>query len=251
MLKCDGLNCSYGDLRVLEDVSLELQEGNVYGVIGINGCGKTTLLNCIVQLLPYGGSIFYNQTNLAAVKRKELAQLVSYLRQETSLQADCTVFDYLALSRYPHVSGLFKKLQSTDVAIIEETLDEMHIQEIQDRYLHTLSGGQKQRVLLARSLVNQPKILLLDEPTNHLDLRYRVELLEQTKAWCKANNTIVVAVLHDINMALKYADKIILLDKGKPITFASAHEVVVSDELNRAYQLSVRDYMKESLEIWS
>ncbi len=250
MLSINNLSVRYDDNLVLNKVSLKIEKGNFYSVIGINGCGKTTLLNSIVSLIDYDGSIKLQDQEIQTFSRTQIARAISYFRQTRSLQTAQTVYDIIMLSRYAYMRGLFKTPSKNDHYIVMKTLKNLDLLHLKDYSLQKLSGGEKQRVFLAKALAGEPKILLLDEPTNHLDLKYQVEIIDYIKQWLKANNTTVIAVLHDLNMAVKHADKIVLLTDGQSHLFNSKDELITSPLLNKAYNLNVQVFMQENYQQW-
>lgn len=251
MLELDIWEAGYKNANILKDIKFKFVEGNFYSVIGLNGCGKTTLLNTIVGLVNYDGNILIDNENIKNYNKKNLAKKISYLMQNENLSFTYTVYDTILMSRYPYISGIIKNFSKEDYNAVDEIISELNLNSLKNKNLNSLSGGQRQRVYLAKALLNKPKILLLDEPTNHLDLRYKIETMENIKNWCKKNNTIVVAVLHDLSFVMDYSDFTLLMNTGKIFKFGSTKEVLNSKEINDIFKIDIKNYMLKNFKKWS
>ncbi len=251
MLVVENLNFKYSDKVILNNLNLEFKPGYFYSMIGVNGSGKTTFLNTLVNLLNYEGSIKLANVEIKNMKRIEIAKKIAYVRQALELEMTYTVYEIIMLARYAHLKGLFKMPMKEDHRIVEQIITDLDLSEIKNCYFNTLSGGQKQRVFLAKALAVEPEIILLDEPTNHLDLKYQLEIVSYAKKWVKKHQKIVIAVLHDLNLALRYADEVVLLNNGQKELFCKSEEIIKSPSLNEVYNIDVRKYMKESFQLWS
>ena len=250
MLEIKNLYSGYGGNDIIKDINLHTEEGKILAVIGQNGCGKTTLLNTIARLLPYRGTITLGQTEISALSRKELARKIALLSQSSGVYFPYTVFDTVSLGRFSHSTSFFNNLSEKDREIICQVLVKLELWDIKDKFINELSGGQFQRVFLARTLVQDPDIILLDEPTNHLDLKHQVELLEFISVWAKENNRTVIAVLHDLNLARRFADTAALLHEGVLVSIGECESVLSGELLTECYGLNVRAFMLESLRKW-
>ena len=249
-LAVQNLYSGYGKTDILKDLSFEAQQGEVLAVIGPNGCGKTTLLKTLGRLLPHRGSITIDGRELSSFSRKSLARKIALLAQSSGVYFPFSVHDTAALGRYPHSRSLFKGLSRGDEEIVRRVLDRLELGEAKDRLINELSGGQLQRVFLARALIQDPDIILLDEPTNHLDLKHQVELLEYLSLWAKENRRIVIAVLHDLNLARRYADTAILMHNGVLVSSGACEQVLSGNVLKEIYGIDIRAFMLESLRMW-
>jgi len=250
MLDVKSLSSGYNGIDVIKDISLSAQRGEILAVIGPNGCGKTTLLKTLARLLPYRGSITLDGREISSLSRKSLAQKVALLAQTTGIYFPYSVYDTAALGRFAHSSSILKNHSARDKEIIREILEKLELWSIKDSLISELSGGQLQRVFLARTMVQNPGLILLDEPTNHLDLKHQVELLEYLTLWAKENNRTVIAVLHDLNMARRFADTALLLRGGIPVSYDKCDSVLSGETLKETYGLDIKAFMLESLRKW-
>ncbi|MDR2661400.1 MAG: ABC transporter ATP-binding protein, partial [Treponema sp.] len=214
MLEIRDLFCGYGGDDVLKGVNLTVKEGDFFCIAGPNGCGKTTLLKAAAGLLPFRGSVTINGRETASLSRKELARRLALLSQRGELYFPYTVYDTVAMGRYARTTSRFGGLRATDRDVIQGVLEALELEGIRDELINELSGGQLQRVFLARTLVQEPEIILLDEPTNHLDLKHQLALMDYLADWVRAGGRAVVAVLHDLNMALRYGTTEALMSEG-------------------------------------
>jgi iron complex transport system ATP-binding protein len=219
-------------------------------VLGPNGCGKSTLLKSIARILAYRGTITLEGKDLSDIPRKKFAQKIALLGQASQVFFPYTVYETVAMGRYPWSQGIFKNLSAEDRAIIDDIIVKLDIQDIRDRMIDELSGGQLQRVFLARTLAQTPEVILLDEPTNHLDLKYQIELLAFLKSWVKENNKILISVFHDLNLARQFGDTAIIMNNGSISAHGTIAETLNSETLHTAYGIDIRKFMLDSLENW-
>ncbi len=250
MLQVEHLTCGYGGPPVIQDVSFRVREGERLCILGPNGCGKTTLLRALAGLLPCEGAITMAGTDLRRLPARQRAKRLALMSQFSPAAFDYTVYECVMLGRYAHQrGGLLARQSAEDCRAVEESLRRTGTWELRDRLITELSGGQLQRVLLARTFAQEPQVILLDEPTNHLDLRCQVELVDTLRAWAGAGSRCVVGVLHDINLALAFADTVLLLERGRILTHAPMEEFDLS-LLNGLYGMDVRGHMKTALRRW-
>jgi iron complex transport system ATP-binding protein len=250
MLEIKNLCTGYNGIDVVHDVSLMAEQGKVLTIVGPNGCGKTTLLKAVARLLPYRGSVTLEGKELKDFSRKSLAKKIALMGQSSQVYFPYSVYDTVALGRYPYSDGFLKSLSKDDEEIIDRILEQLELTEVKDRMITELSGGQLQRVYLARTLAQNPELILLDEPTNHLDLKHQVELLEYLSKWVKENNKAVVAVLHDLNLARRFGDTAALMYDGKLIASGEPETVLKGETLKKIYGIDVKAFMLESLGKW-
>ena len=250
LLEIKNLDCRYGDIHAVNDVSFTLEKNEKLCILGANGSGKTTLLSAVADLIPYSGEIIINGKNSKNMKSRERAANIAMLRQTSQIYFSYTVRDTVAMGRYAKNKGIFSPLSKEDNEKIDECMREMGIYDIKEREISTLSGGQLQRVYLARAFAQEPKIILFDEPTNHLDLFYKTELCEKAEKWVKNGDRAIIAVFHDIGLAVSFADKIILVKDGKIVKAGNADIVRDDKLLYEVYGASVREYFKKSLKFF-
>jgi iron complex transport system ATP-binding protein len=222
----------------VDGVDLELLPGEVLGILGPNGAGKSTLVRLLSGVLrPAAGEILLGGTPLAALATRERARRVAVVPQELPFDAPFTVLELVLLGRHPHLSGLAFESQS-DVALAREALSSMGLAALADRPLTELSAGERQRALFARALAQDAPVLLLDEPASALDLRYQVELFENVLALARAGRA-VAAVLHDLNLAAEYCDRVLLLRAGRVHAAGPTAATLTYENLRRVYDTEI------------
>ncbi len=230
MMRVEGLNFSYPCGRqILRDISFQARSGSFLAILGNNGAGKSTLLKCFDQILrPQTGSVTVDGAELLTLPLGELARQVAFVTQSAALTR-MTVYETLLLGRKPYIKW---GVSQADRRMVDDTLRRMGLEGFAMRYLHQLSGGEQQKVLLARALVQQPKLLLLDEPTSNLDLRNQYEVLSLVRQVCRERNITAILVIHDLNLALRFCDRFVFLHGGT--VFAAGDHAVVNPENIRA-----------------
>ena len=215
--------------QILKDISFTVPAGDFLAVLGNNGAGKSTLLKCFDHILrPQSGTVTVGSTDLLALKPAELARQVAFLAQGAE-GARLTVYDTLLLGRKPHMKW---GVSQRDRAVVADTLRQLELEPFAMRYPDQLSGGEQQKILLARALVQEPKLLLLDEPTSSLDLKNQYEVLGLVRRFCRERNITAVLVIHDLNLALRFCDRFLFLHGGR--VFACGGVDVVNPENIRA-----------------
>ena len=202
---------------VVRNLSLTVEKGHFFALLGPNGSGKTTIIRLMLGVLNlHDGDVMIEGKNIKEFKAKELAKKVAVMTQEHEIGLDFTVKEIVAIGRYPYQNSmLFRENSKHDEMVIERVMKQTNVWQYRDKSFVDLSGGEKQRVLLAKALAQEPTILLLDEPTNHLDIRHTMELLDLLKHLQCENQLTILAILHDLNIASLYADHIGLLRKGE------------------------------------
>jgi len=235
MLWMEGLTVSYGQRRVLQDVSLEVRSGEVLALIGPNGAGKSTLIRAVSGVIPIqNGMIRTNGYDLAVLPPMRRARCLAVVPQVASLPPAFTVWETVLLGRTPYLNFL-GQLSASDEDKVIHALERVNALELRERRIGELSGGEQQRVLLARALAQTTPILLLDEPTAHLDLQYQASLLELVSDLAHRDNLAVLLALHDLNLAARYADRIALLVEGQVIAVGKPGEVLQGELISQAY----------------
>lgn len=251
MLKLNNVSVGYGKQDVVHDVSFSLGNNENLSIIGPNGCGKTTLLKAIANILPSKGDIEIDGKAVRDMKNKELSKRIAMMSQTSDVYFSYSVFDTVMMGRYLHIKDSFFGLPTEeDRQCVTECLRAVNLESEKDKEITTLSGGQLQRVFLARTLAQQPEIILLDEPTNHLDLKYQIELIEYLREWSKQDGHSVIGVLHDINLAMRLSDNMILMKDGRVRAHGTASETATQELLYDVYDVDVAGYMKSNLRRW-
>ena len=236
MLAIKNLSFSYRqkrkDFKVFEDLNHVFEKGlNI--ILGPNGAGKSTLLKSIFGLLDYDGDIFYGGDSITAMKTEDKTKLMSYLPQMDLAISSLTVMEMVILGRLPELGH---RISDEDLDIVMTTLKSLNIEHLATRNFTELSGGQKKLVFIAQTLVRTPKLMLLDEPVNSLDLQKQLELCQLLKNIVDGRQVDVIVVLHDINLAARYADQIIVFDgEGALYSAGKPHEVITTPMLQEVY----------------
>jgi ABC-type cobalamin/Fe3+-siderophores transport systems, ATPase components len=245
MLTIDSIQTGYGEHTVLHGVSLELAPGELVALIGPNGSGKSTLLRAVSGLLPLqGGSIQVDGQSVAHLNEEKRARKLAVVPQARNLPPAFSAKEVVAMGRTPYLNWL-GQLSAGDEALIEEAMRQTDTLDYANRLVGELSGGEQQRLLLARALVQQTPYLLLDEPTTHLDLQFQIGLMERIHALSHVPVTLqktqsaraVLIALHDLNLALEFADRVALLVKGKLMCLGKPSEVLHADLLSQVYNV--------------
>jgi iron complex transport system ATP-binding protein len=224
---------------VLDGVSLTLAPGELVGIIGPNGGGKTTLVRLLSGVLaPSAGEVRLDGTPLGALRRRHLARRLAVVPQDPVLEFPFTALEVVLMGRAPHLPRLgFPR--AADLAIARAAMARLDVVGAEDRPLDRLSGGERQRVLLARALAQEPEVLLLDEPTTHLDLRHQTGIYDVVEELRASRGTAVLSVLHDLNLAALYCDRLVLLAGGRVAGAGRAEDVLTADALRAAYGAEV------------
>jgi iron complex transport system ATP-binding protein len=240
MLRIEDLSVSYGTRRVLHEVSLTVENGELLALIGPNGAGKSTLVRAVSGFIPaQSGSASKNGTNLLTAPASERARIISVVPQVASLPPAFTVWETVLLGRTPYLNFL-GQVSSADETIARQSLQRVDALDLIDRRVGELSGGEQQRVLLARALAQSTPILLLDEPTSHLDLHHQISLLELVRGLAHNDGLAVLVALHDLNLAARYADRIALMVDGQVKALGTPGEVLRPELISEAYHLPVQ-----------
>jgi iron complex transport system ATP-binding protein len=235
LLEVKDVHFSYDGKPVLKGVSLQVSGGEILGLIGPNGAGKSTLIKLIAGILaPQEGAIEILGRPLKSWRRQDLAKVVALVPQGAYIPPTFTVWESVLLGRTPYLRfpGIASK---KDIEAVQRAMEWAEVGHLQDKFVGELSGGERQRVILARALAQEPKVLLLDEPTAHLDIHHQVSTLRLIQGLARAEGLAVLAVLHDLNLASSFSDRIALLVEGRVLAQGSPEEVIVADRLHRAY----------------
>jgi iron complex transport system ATP-binding protein len=237
LLSINGVECRYGSTTILEGVNLTVKEGDFVGILGPNGSGKTTLLRSISRTLkPHKGAILLDKTDIYNIKSVDLAKHMAIVPQESTIGFSFTALDIVLMGRNPHMKR-FQMESQKDMAIVKKTMIRTNTWHLADRPINELSGGEKQRVVIARALAQEPKVLLLDEPLTHLDMVNQLEIMDLVKELCAKELLIVLAVIHDLNLAARYCTSALLLKDRKVFAVGTLDEVLTSKNIKSVFQV--------------
>ncbi|EWC59542.1 ABC-type Fe3+-siderophore transport system, ATPase component [Actinokineospora spheciospongiae] len=236
-LRTDALRLAYDRREVVKGLTVAIPPGRVTMVVGPNACGKSTLLRGLARLLtPASGTVHLDDRELHTIPSRELATVLGILPQTPVAPEGITVADLVGRGRYPH-QGWFRRWTAEDDAAVAEALAATDTLEVAGRPVEELSGGQRQRVWIAMALAQRTDLLLLDEPTTYLDITHQVEVLDLLTDLNRTQGTTVVVVLHDLNLACRYADHLIAMRAGEIVAQGSPTEVVTEEVIERVFGL--------------
>jgi iron complex transport system ATP-binding protein len=234
MIEIKDISFSYGKNDVLKNVSFNVQAGECVGVLGNNGAGKSTLVTCLNKIrTPKTGSVFIDRHDVLQMNRLETARHISYVAQKNEM-SQITVFDSVLLGRKPYIKW---SVSQEDIDLCDSVIEQIGLSRFKLRYVNELSGGELQKVMLARALVQQPKLLLLDEPTSNLDPRNQYEMMALVQNLVKEHNISAIIVLHDLSLALRYCDRFLFLKDGTVYKYGD-EAVVTSETIEAVYGIT-------------
>ena len=225
------------DRPVISDLSLNIPGGQVTTIIGPNGCGKSTLLRAIGRLIPsQGGEVHLADTDIGSMKRKDIAKTIGVLPQSPISPPGLIVSDLVSRGRHPHQSWI-RQWSSSDEEEVNAALEMTDVAELADRSVDSLSGGQRQRVWISMVLAQHTDVLFLDEPTTYLDLAHSIEVLDLVNRLRRDLDRTVVMVLHDLNLAIRYSDNLVVMRDGDLIATGKPEEIITSELLKDVFEL--------------
>lgn len=235
ILRVEGVRFNYRSVPVLDGVDFAVPSGDLVAVLGNNGAGKSTLLRCITRMVtPHVGAVYLDGMDVRALGGTERARRMGYVPQRTEA-GHMTVYDAVLVGRAPHISWC---ASHEDHHVVERVLAELGLEHLAMRPIDELSGGELQKTVIARALAQEPRVLLLDEPTSNLDLRNQLDVLATVKRVTEAKDVAVVAVMHDLNLALRFADEFLFMSDGR-VHACGGPEVVTSDTITEVYGVPV------------
>ncbi|MDP6685318.1 MAG: ABC transporter ATP-binding protein [Candidatus Omnitrophota bacterium] len=239
LVKVDNLSGGYGKHNVLEDISFDMKKGEFLGIIGPNGSGKSTLLRFLSKvLLPQKGIVSIEGKDIKDLALKEFCRSVSFVPQDTVINFSFTTWEIVMMGRIPHL----KRLQNEgkrDFQIAENALLQTDSSHLKNRLIDQLSSGERQRVIIAKALTQEPTLLLLDEPTSHLDIGHQIEILDLLRKLNREKKLSIVMVLHDLNLASEYCNRIVLLKEGSVFKDGTPDEVLTYQNIENVYKTVV------------
>ncbi|MDD4094522.1 MAG: ABC transporter ATP-binding protein [Methanothrix sp.] len=237
------LTFSYKSNKILDNLNISVDDSEIVSLVGPNGSGKTTLIKCIDRILKPRGSILLEGREVQEMKQQEIARQIGYVPQSSATPLATTVFDTVLMGRRPHIGW---RVSDFDLDKVSDTLERLNLQDLAMRDFGQLSGGQKQKVLIARALVQEPTVLLLDEPTSNLDMKHQLDVLETISSMVKEKGISAVMAIHDLNLAARFSDKLVMLKKG--VVYASGSPIDLLSEKNISDVYGVEAIVMRSLD---
>jgi len=242
LIKVDGVGFSYDSHEALNNVSFEVEQGEFIGVIGPNGAGKSTLLRVMSRILrPRSGVVLLNDIDIQGMSEKSVAKDLGFVAQDNTITFGFKVRDVVLMGRNPHLGRLDSE-SIQDIKIAEESMARTGVSHLAARLITEVSGGERQRVLIARAWTQTPRVLLLDEPTLHLDISSQLEIMDLLKRLNVDLKLTVVAVYHDFNLAARYCERLLLMNKGRVEALGTPKNVLTEDNLRRVFGIEVHTY---------
>ena len=233
-----SFSTGYTNSKIINKVSFKLNTKEWIGIIGSNGSGKSTLLKGILKFIPtLSGDITLDGISITNYSRKSLSRKIAYIPQQLNNNLNLSVEELVALGRSPYKNFWDLNLNNKDVRIIKKAIQLLDIEKLKNKYINELSGGQIQTAYLAMSIAQNPKILLLDEPTTFLDVNYQIKILQSLKQLIKNNGISIITVLHDINLAARFCDRIAILKNGKLLDINTPNKVLTKVNFKKAFDI--------------
>ncbi len=239
LIDCDRVSFAYGTIHALSELSFSVMKGEILGLLGPNGSGKSTAVRILSRVLaPRSGCVRLDGKDLALYSREELARQIAVVPQETRIELPFSALEVVLMGRSPHIGRLsFERTE--DLQIAYRAMEQTGVRELAAREIHGLSGGERQRVILARAVAQEPRVLLLDEPTAFLDIKHQVEVYDLVKTLSRQASLTVIAVLHDLNLAALYCDRLALLKAGRLFCVGAPEEVLTYATIKTVYETEV------------
>ncbi|MGO4695115.1 ABC transporter ATP-binding protein [Paenibacillus sp. 2TAB26] len=235
MLKVQSLNIRYADRTIVSDFSLDVNEGEVVSIIGPNGSGKSTILKAVSRMIPCeSGRVCIADQEIRSLSTKQVSQMLCMLCQKNVSPSDMTVEELVGYGRIPHKKW-YERLDAEDYKVVHWALEQTGMLEFKDRLIVSLSGGEAQKAWLAMALAQRPKVLLLDEPTTYLDIAHQLEVLELVRRLNRELKLTVIMVLHDLNHASAYSDRVCVIKNGDKHVFGKPKDVFTMELIRSVY----------------
>ena len=230
-----NVSYNYGQTKALQDLNLTLTTGKFYGIVGPNGCGKTTFLDLLVSSKePATGTVSFYEQHLQSYRKRPLARLVALVPQDFNIGFDYTVEEVVLMGRHPYISR-FGSPSAVDWQIVEQAMATIGISHFSKRSITELSGGEKQRVVVARALAQDTQVLLFDEATSNLDIQYTLQIFNKVRELVQDEGRTVIAVIHNLNLAAAYCDEIIFMQRGQILKHGAVTQVMTSETINEVF----------------
>lgn len=239
LLKIRGLVKDFGDFRALKGIDLEFGRGLLVGLIGPNGCGKSTMMKCISRLHPQtSGTIEVDGKDVTSLKPAEVAKIVATVPAEAGQTFGISVMDMVMLGRYPFVEKIWWE-NPEDERVTIEAMRTFGIDHLRRKQVALCSSGERQRALIAKAYVQQPKLMLVDEPTSHLDMKYKLQVMEYLQKMARTDMTVIVAE-HDISLMARYCDICVIMKKGEIVAVGDPKVIITEDLIRDVYDVEAR-----------
>ena len=239
LLKIQGLVKDFGDFRALKGIDLEFGRGLLVGLIGPNGCGKSTMMKCISRLHPQtSGTIEVDGKDVTSLKPAEVAKIVATVPAEAGQTFGISVMDMVMLGRYPFVEKIWWE-NPEDERVTIEAMRTFGIDHLRRKQVALCSSGERQRALIAKAYVQQPKLMLVDEPTSHLDMKYKLQVMEYLQKMARTDMTVIVAE-HDISLMARYCDICVIMKKGEIVAVGDPKIIITEDLIRDVYDVEAR-----------
>jgi iron complex transport system ATP-binding protein len=235
ILDIDGVKQGYNEKVIIDDINITAESGEVITILGPNGSGKSTLIKTICNLMqPWAGTVSIDGTPISEIDSKEFAKIVGYVPQKAAFFGRSTVYDSVLIGRRPHMEWSYSK---EDINAAADAMIKMKVDSLYNQDVSELSGGQVQRVTLARTLAQNPKFYIFDEPTSALDLKNQLDTLKIMRDIINNNGACMIMAMHDMNLALRYSDKVAVLKDGKVYGFGPAEEIITTKMIKDVYDV--------------
>lgn len=247
MIEVKNLTYTIGEKQILKDINFQIEKGKIYGILGNNGSGKSTLLKALSRINPVkNGTIFIDKKDINLYSAKLLAQTIALVPQQTNLMFDFSALQIALMGRIPYQKPLYADSEE-DLEIVKQSMLRTNTWHLRDMNAKNLSGGEFQRLIIARTLSQQTPLLMLDEPISSLDIRHQFDIMNLLKQINKETNATILIIIHDLNLAMRYCDEVILLNQGELVAKGESKQVLTQDNISKHFGIKVnidQDYLQ-------
>ena len=246
LLSVCGLAFGYSTIDTLKDVDIVTHGGEFIALMGPNGSGKTTLMRCINKILNIrGGSVMIDGNDIKKMTRGEISRLCTTVPADIPTDFSLTTKDFVMLGRSPYVTNWWWETDE-DTVIVEKAMWDFGISQYSERKIHELSSGERARALLAKGVVQKPKLMMVDEPSAHLDIKYKIQVMEMLKGLSRSGLTVIMAS-HDLNLVTRYSDKVLLLSDGKIVSYGNPSDVITEETIKEVFNIDIKVIQDEGI----